>query len=576
MHLDGTLKFSLGQSTFAGVKSDNEDSIGIRIPEGHLLTTKGAVAIIADGVSAAEAGKEASDTCVTSFLSDYFSTPEAWTVKKSTQQVLNALNRWLYGQGQRFLQAEKGYVCTLSLVIFKSRTAHVFHVGDTRVYRYRHGELEQITRDHATRINNEQSYLTRAMGLDMWLDVDYRTVDLEQGDVFLLTSDGVHDFLTRAELRDRLGHLSDDFEEECNGMIASALEHGSHDNLSAQLVRIDRLPSEEADDAFRKLTELPFPPALDVGMTVDGYRIERELHASSRSQLYLVRDTRSNDPTPYVMKTPSVNFFDDAAYLERFIMEAWIGRRIDSPHVVRVLEEERERSCLYHLAEYVDGETLEQWIKRHPKPNINTVMDITEQLVRAVRAFHRRDTRHQDIRPANIMIDDQNHVTLVDFGSCFVGGVAEIATTIERDAILGTAQYSAPEQILQRSVTGAADQFSLAVVVYEMLTGRLPYEGRLEQCTTIAAYSRLSYVPAYHYNPLVPTWMDAAIRKALSISPELRYQDVSELLHDLQNPNREFRQLASRPLAQRNPLRFWQIVAALLLVTQIITLGILL
>ena len=70
MHLDGTLTFTLGQATFAGVKSDNEDSIGIRIPEGHLLTTKGAVAIIADGVSAAEAGKEASDTCVTSFLSD--------------------------------------------------------------------------------------------------------------------------------------------------------------------------------------------------------------------------------------------------------------------------------------------------------------------------------------------------------------------------------------------------------------------------------------------------------------------------------------------------------------------------
>ncbi|MBB3047902.1 serine/threonine protein kinase/serine/threonine protein phosphatase PrpC [Litorivivens lipolytica] len=575
MHLDGTLKFSLGQATFAGVKSDNEDSIGIRIPEGHLLTTKGAVAIIADGVSAAEAGKEASDTCVTSFLSDYFSTPESWTVKKSTQQVLNALNRWLYGQGQRFLQPEKGYVCTLSLVIFKSRTAHIFHVGDTRVYRYRQGELEQVTRDHATRINKEQSYLTRAMGLDMWLDVDYRTVDLEEGDVFLLTSDGVHDFLSRAELRERLGHLSADLEEDCNTMIASALENGSHDNLSAQLIRVDRLPSEEADDAFLKLTELPFPPPLSVGMTVDGFLIEKELHASSRSQLYLVQDTRSNDPARYVMKTPSVNFVDDAAYIERFIMEGWIGRRIDSPHVVRVLDEDRERSCLYYLAEYVEGETLEQWIKRHPKPNIHSVMDIAEQLIKGVRAFHRRETWHQDIRPANIMIDDQGHVTLVDFGSCFVGGVAEISTVIERDAILGTAQYSAPEQILRRQVTAAADQFSVAVVLYEMLTGKLPFEGQLEHCTSIAAYSRLSYVPAYHYNPLVPTWMDAAIRKALSISPELRYQDVSELLHDLQNPNRDFVQQASRPLAQRNPLRFWQVVAAVLFVTQIITLGML-
>ncbi|WP_372765437.1 protein kinase [Litorivivens sp.] len=574
MHLDGTLTFTLGQATYAGIKSENEDSIGIRIPEGHLLTTKGAVAIIADGVSAAEAGKEASDTCVTSFLSDYFSTPESWTVKKSTQQVLNALNRWLYGQGQRFLQAEKGYVCTLSLVIFKSRTAHIFHVGDTRVYRYRHGELEQLTRDHATRINKEQSYLTRAMGLDMWLDVDYRSVDMEAGDIFLLTSDGVHDFISRAEIKDRLGHLTDNPEEDCNAMITSALEHSSHDNLSAQIIRVDALPAGEADDAFLRLTDLPFPPPLNEGAIVDGFQIVRELHASSRSQLYEVVDTRSREGARYVMKTPSVNFLDDPAYIERFIMESWIGRRIDSPNVVRVLEDDREKSCLYYVAEYVTGETLDHWMKRHPKPNIHSVIDIAEQLVRGLRAFHRRDTLHQDIKPANIIVDDDQRVTLVDFGSCFVGGIAEISTAFERDDILGTAQYSAPEQILRRQVTAAADQFSLAVVLYEMLTGQMPYEGQLERCNSVSAYARLNYIPAYHYNPLVPVWMDASIRKALSITPELRYQDISEFLHDLQNPNSEFMQQVSRPLAQRNPLRFWQAVAALLFITQLLTLAV--
>ncbi len=575
MHLDGQIHFTLGQATYAGLKPDNEDSIGIRIPEGHLLTTKGAVAVIADGVSAAEAGKEASDTCVTSFLSDYFSTPESWTVKKSTQQVLNALNRWLYGQGQRFLQAEKGYVCTLSLVVFKSRTAHVFHVGDTRVYRYRNGDLEQLTRDHATLINKDQSYLTRAMGLDVWLDVDYRAVDLELGDIFLLTSDGVHDFLSRQEIRDRLAKLSDSPEEDCNAMIASALEHQSNDNLSAQIIRVDRLPSEQADDAFRRLTQLPFPPNLSEGVLVDGYRIKKELHASSRSQLYLVSDTRERDPQNYVMKTPSPNFVDDPAYIERFIMESWIGRRIDSPHVVRVLDDDRDKSCLYYIAEFVKGETLEQWIRRHPKPDIHGVIDIAEQIVRGLRALHRRETWHQDVKPANIMIDEDQQVTLVDFGSCFVSGIAEINTPIERDIILGTAQYSAPEQILGRPVNAAADQYSLAVVIFEMLTGKLPFDGGLEHANSIAAYSRLSYVPSYHYNPLVPVWMDAAIKKALSFSPDLRYQDVSEFLHDLQNPNTSFSRQASLPLAQRNPVRFWQVIAAVLVVTQIITLAML-
>jgi serine/threonine protein phosphatase PrpC len=117
-HLKGNLTFSIGQHSSAGRKSDNEDAIGIRIPEGTLLSTKGAAAIIADGVSAAEAGKEASETCVRNFLVDYFSTPETWTVKKSTSQVLIALNRWLYSRGRSFQDAQKGYVSTFSCVIF--------------------------------------------------------------------------------------------------------------------------------------------------------------------------------------------------------------------------------------------------------------------------------------------------------------------------------------------------------------------------------------------------------------------------------------------------------------------------
>lgn len=166
--------FFVGQYSCPGLKIDNEDAIGIRLPEGILLSTKGAAAVIADGVSAAEAGKEASETCVRSFLGDYFSTPDTWTVKKSTSQVLIAPNRWLYSRGREFHHGKKGYVSTLSCIIFKSHTAHIFHVGDSRIYRYRQGKLDQLTRDHRTDINDTDSYLVRAMGLDVSLDVDYR------------------------------------------------------------------------------------------------------------------------------------------------------------------------------------------------------------------------------------------------------------------------------------------------------------------------------------------------------------------------------------------------------------------
>lgn len=570
MHLDGQLRLTMGQASFAGIKPDNEDSIGIRVPSGSALTTKGICAVIADGVSAAEAGKEASDTCVTNFLSDYFSTPDTWSVKKSAHQVLIALNRWLYGQGQRYISAERGYVSTLSIIIFKSQTAHLFHVGDSRIYRLRAGQLEQLTQDHATRINKEKAYLIRAMGLDVRLDVDYRSVELERGDRFFLSTDGIHDFLSRDEIIHFVGNADEDFETVCNRMIAAALENGSDDNLSCQLLRVDELPLENSDDVYRRLTELPFPPFVDVGQVVDGFVIEKELHASNRSQLYRVRDHDTGHH--YVMKTPSVNFNDDAAYIERFIMESWIGSRIDNPHIVRVVESGRPKSCLYYLTEYIEGESVTEWAKRRPAAAIDERLAVIDQLVKGVRAMHRKETLHQDLKPDNVLVDQSGNVHIIDFGSCYVAGIAEISAPIERDLILGTAAYSAPEHVLGRKPAASSDLFSIAVIAFEMLTGVLPFEGKLESCRSLQAYSALRYIPAFQYNPHVPHWMDEALKKALRISPELRYQDVSEFFYDLQHPNPAFLTPRDLPLSERNPLRFWQCISALLFITQILTL----
>ena len=141
-NLKSQLAVTVAQHSSAGVKPRNEDCIAIQIPQDAQLTTKGIVAAIADGVSAAEAGREASEIAVKGFINDYYSTPDSWSVKQSAHKVLIALNRWLYGQGQKFLEAEKGYVTTFSTLILKSQAAYVFHVGDSRIYRLRDGALE--------------------------------------------------------------------------------------------------------------------------------------------------------------------------------------------------------------------------------------------------------------------------------------------------------------------------------------------------------------------------------------------------------------------------------------------------
>src|SRR5690606_5324885 len=186
-----TLHVRVGQYSEAGVKADNQDALALRLPFGEPLRTKGLVAALADGLSSAGAGREAAEACVLGFIHDYYATSPLWSVPRSAQRVLEALNRWLC----RRTLAGEDHLCTLSVLILRSRVAHLFQVGDSRIWRLRGQQLECLTDDHSRQAGGRR-LLTRAMGADTRLDVDYRHCALQQGDVFLLTSDGIHDVLS--------------------------------------------------------------------------------------------------------------------------------------------------------------------------------------------------------------------------------------------------------------------------------------------------------------------------------------------------------------------------------------------
>ena len=564
------LTVTAAQFTSAGVKPQNEDSMAIKIPQGSLLNRKGIVVAIADGVSAAEAGKEASDIAVTGFINDYYSTPDSWSVKQSAHKVLTALNRWLYGQGQRFLEAEKGYVTTFSCVILKSRSAYIFHVGDSRVWRYRAGTLEQITRDHTARISSSQNYLARALGIDLNLDVDLKVLDLEPGDSFLLTTDGVHEFIDYRTLQTALKEGMTNPETLMSELVQRALDNGSRDNLSCQWVQVDTLGQETNEDVLQSLRQLPFPPELEVGLKLDGWCVVEQIHASQRSQLYRVRHEKTGKTA--VMKTPSVNYVDDVAYIERFIMEEWVGRRIDNPYVVKIVEPGSGRRFLYYLTEDLPGPSLARMIESGEPLDVAQVVSLAEKLVQGLRAFHRRETLHQDIKPDNIVMKGDAPV-IIDFGSVYVAGVDEIATSFKREQALGTLDYSAPEYRLQRPRSEKSDQFSLAMVIYELLTGKSPFGDGFQKANTVSDFLDLNYIPAYRRNPMVPVWLDGALRKALQTNADLRYDSLSEFVHDIKHPNPGFLSVEQRPLLERDPVSFWRWLALGLLVTNLATLA---
>lgn len=549
----------------AGIKDNNDDSCDVCVPDGALLLTKGVAAAIADGVSSSEGGGHASQVCVTGFLTDYYSTPESWTVKTSASKVLGSLNRWLCGQGQSLYDSAMGMVTTFSGMVLKSTTAHIVHIGDSRIYHSQGGNLEQITRDHRVWVSKEREFLSRAMGADPHIDIDYHSITVEPGDLFLFTTDGVHDFMTHQEMVKILRAQDHNLQACANSLVETAMAHGSNDNVSCQLIRVLELPQETEDDILRRVSDLPFPPDLSVGVTIDGYKILRELHASSRSEVFLALDTETKQKV--VLKTPSVNFRDDPAFLDNFLHEEWVGRRIKNAHLLRVFEPRRRR-FLYNITEYVEGSSLAQWMPDHGQASLSQARNFAQQIIDGLRCMHRMEMFHQDLKPDNILIDPHGILKLIDFGSARIAGREEIETSFDRATPQGTLNYAAPECLRGEPCTHASDIYSLGIIIYELLTGRLPY-GETDRPDGKRKYN---YIPARTFNKKIPSWVDGALGKSVNPDPRRRYEAMSEFLHDLNHPNDKLIESHQTPWIERSPLSFWKSATLLLLITNLLLL----
>jgi len=559
------LKISLGQYSDKGRKEINQDFLGARVPEEPLLSSKGIALALADGISSSAVSQVASQSAITGFLSDYYCTSPAWSVKKSAQRVLMAVNSWLYSQTRQSpepYEKDRGYVCTFSALILKSTTAHLFHAGDARVYRWREGALEQLTEDHRHWVSQEQSYLSRALGVHSHLEIDYQFTQVEAGDVFVLVTDGVHQHVSERFLSNAVHDHAGDLDAGARAIATEALERRSGDNLSVLIARVDELPEREASEVLRQHAELPFPPALAPGMTLDDYRIVRELHVSARSHVFLA--TGPDSSVPVVIKTLATEMQADAAHLERFLMEDWVAQRVNNPHVLRAAGRGRRRGSLYTVSEFIDGQTLHQWMIDHPRPPTETVRGFVEQIAAGLQALHRLEMLHQDLRPQNVMIDSAGTLRIIDFGSTRVAGIAEDISPLPQGELLGTVQYMAPEYLLGEAADSRADLYSLGVIAYQMLSGRLPFGADVARARTRTAQRRLRYRSVLADDREIPAWIDEVLRKAVQPDPNRRYAELSEFVHDLRHPNADYLRRARVPLLERNPVAFWRGLALLL------------
>ncbi|MGF1755543.1 protein phosphatase 2C domain-containing protein, partial [Vibrio makurazakiensis] len=382
------LQIRFGGCSLQGRRDENQDALIVKHPTSlSERELKGSIACIADGVSCSEHGQQASHTSVMQFVSDYYATPQSWTVKHSAQKVLTALNSWLFNSSQKQSLNHNGLVTTFSTIIFKSNTAHLFHVGDSRIYLYRDNKLRLLTRDHQRAGYGNNQYLTRALGMDSKLDIDYQTLTLKQGDLFLLTTDGIHDYLTdlqlTAELLNQVNNAQhadqvtdinskktnkNGFENLTQNLCHRALANNSKDNISALAVEVTELPSPSRIEFQKQLESRIIPPALKENNVIDGFQVEKVIYAGARSHVYLVKEIKTHQQ--YVLKAPSQHYRDDQSTLNNFYNEQWAGMHLSSSKIMKVFPTPTESKFLYQLCEPINGISLRQWIHDNPTPTI--------------------------------------------------------------------------------------------------------------------------------------------------------------------------------------------------------------
>ena len=223
--------------------------------------------------------------------------------------------------------------------------------------------------------------------------------------------------------------------------------------------------------------------------------------------------------------------------------------------------------------EFIEGCSLRQWMIDHPRPGLDVVRDIVRQTARGLQAFHRQEMLHRDLRPENIMIDASGTVRIIDFGAVSVAGIAECAGAGEAmemaGGVPGDSAYAAPEYFLGEPGSMRADLFSLAVIAYELLTGRLPYGVAPAQSRTRAAQRRLRYRSVVDDERAIPSWVDDALCRALDPDPAQRQAELSEFVHELHHPNPDHQRRRRPALIERDPAKFWKACALGLLLLDI-------
>ncbi|MBC7734246.1 MAG: bifunctional protein-serine/threonine kinase/phosphatase [Bacteriovorax sp.] len=531
----------IGYCSERGQRQSNEDFVAATTDP-----TRGLIAAVADGVSTGGRGLEAAQTTVMSLVSDYGAVPATWETTVVLDRLISAQNAWLADHNRRRQGDRAGTaLTTLTALALQGHSWTVAHVGDTRAWLFRQGECQLLTQDHSVDHPDMSSGLTRALGLEDGVRVDYAQGELHAGDSFLLTSDGVHGSLKR----DRLSELAQagTAQEASDALVKAALEAGSHDNVSALVVRVRGLSSAQLHDMLRLAKQLPVPGRMKTGDVLDGYTVTALVVDNGVHRLLQARHAATRELV--ALKTLSVSRGNDPEERAMLAHEAWLSARVTERQgqgFVRV-HEPQNASAFYFVYDWHTGQTLEQLQAQAQaqgrRPAVHEVVEAALAVAQALGRLHRQSVIHRDIKPGNLHRSDDGRWRVLDLGVALSG----LEPVTLRSLHAGTPSYMNPEQWSEDAHTSQADAMSdlyaLGVTLYQWLTGRLPY-GEIEPYQV--ARFRRDPASASRLRPDVPIWLDHVLLKAVARERDQRFETAEELVLALERG-------ASRPLGARSP-----------------------
>ncbi len=257
---------------------------------------------------------------------------------------------------------------------------------------------------------------------------------------------------------------------------------------------------------------------------IDGrYRVISRLGSGGMADVYLAQDQLLG--RHLAVKVLHHHFAEDHEFVERFKREASSAAALSHPNIVGIFDRGEWNGTYYIAMEYVAGRSLKAIIREDGALDPVNAIDIVVQILRAARFAHRRGVIHRDLKPHNVILDEEGRARVTDFGIARAGA-SDMTLT---GSVMGTAQYLSPEQAQGFAVSSASDLYSVGVILYELLTGVVPFEG---ESAVAIAYKQVSAAPRppSELNPVIPPSLDAVVMRVLAKDPAQRYSDADELI----------------------------------------------